>query len=66
MFGIFNAIEDTVSNVVDVGIGVITLGEYGDFSQKTVSKMVADGIEIYTIANFFDVSEDLIRDMINK
>jgi len=65
MFGIFDVVEDAVSNVIDVGIGVMTLGEYGNFSQRTVSKMVADGIEVYTIANFFGVSEDIVRGMID-
>ena len=65
MFGIFDGIEKSVSNALDVGLGVLTLGEYGDFSQSTVSKMVADGIEIAIVAQFFDVSEDLIRDMVD-
>ncbi|MCK5538843.1 MAG: hypothetical protein KAI79_18600 [Bacteroidales bacterium] len=65
MFGIFDGIEKSISNVIDVGIGVMTLGEYGDFSQYTVSKMVADGIEIAIIAQFFNVGEDVIKDMIN-
>ena len=65
MFGIFDGIEKSVSNVLDVGLGVLTLGEYGDFSQKTVSKMVADGIEIAIVAEYFGVSEDIIRDMVD-
>ena len=65
MFGLFDGIEKSVSNVLDVGLGVLTLGEYGDFSQKTVSKMVADGIEIAVVAEFFSVSEDIVRDMVD-
>ena len=66
MFGIFDAIEDSVSNVIDVGVGVLTLGEYGNFSQRTVSKMVADGIEIAIVAQFFGVAEDVIKDMVDE
>lgn len=64
MFGIFDGLTNTVENVIDVGVGVLTLGEYGDFSKRTVAKMVADGIEIYAIAQFFDVAEDVIESMI--
>ena len=65
MFGIFDVVEDAVSNVIDVGLGVMTLGEYGNFSQRTVSKMVADGIEIYVISDFFGASEDIVRGMVD-
>lgn len=65
MFGIFDGIEKSVSNVIDVGLGVLTLGEYGDFSQKSVSKMVADGIELYIIADFYGTTVDVIEDMID-
>ena len=63
MFGIFDAVEKSVSNVIDIGLGVVTLGEYGDFSQKSVSKMVADGIELYVIADFYGTTVDVIKDM---
>ena len=66
MFGIFDGIEKSVSNVIDVGVGVLTLGEYGNFSQRTVSKMVADGIEIAVISQFFGVAEDVIKDMVDE
>lgn len=62
----FGFLEDVIENVIDVGVGVLTLGEYGDFSKKTVSKMLADGIEIYTIASFFDVGIDTIEEMIKE
>lgn len=60
----FKVFEDAVENAVDVGLGIMTLGEYGDFSKKTVSKMIANGVEIYAIAQFFDVGIDVIEDMI--
>ena len=65
MFEIFDGIEKSVSNVIDVGVGVLTLGEYGNFSQRTVSKMVADGIEIAIVAEFFGVAEDVIESMVD-
>ena len=65
MFGIFDNIEKSVSNVIDVGLGVISLGEYGDFSKQSVSKMVADGIELYIIADFYDTSVDIIKEMVD-
>lgn len=66
MFGLFDGIEKSVSNVIDVGIGVMTLGEYGNFSKQSVSKMVADGIELYIIADFYETSVDVIKDMVDN
>jgi len=65
MFGIFDVVADAVENTIDVGLGIVSLGEYGDFNKRTVSKMVADGIEIYTIASFFDVGTDVIQGMLD-
>ena len=64
MFGLFDGIERAVSNVIDVSVGVLTMGEYGNFSQRTVFKMVADGIEIAVIAQFFDVSSGVVESML--
>jgi len=66
MFGIFDAVEDAVSNVIDVGVGVATFGEYGDLNQRNISKMISDGIEIYTIASLFDVSTDVIEKLVEN
>ena len=60
----FRLIEDVVSNVVDVGIGVMTFGEYGDFSKRSVSKMAADGIELYLIADFYGTTLEAVQDII--
>ncbi len=65
MFGLFDTVVDSVDNAINVGLGVISLGEYGNFSQQTVSKMIADGIEIAVVAQFFDVTTDTIKDMID-
>jgi len=64
MFGIFDAVVDTVENGIDVAVGAVTFGEYGDFSKRSVSKMIADGIEIAVIANAYDVGIDIIEKMI--
>lgn len=64
MFGIFDSVADAVENVIDVGVGVVTLGEYGNFSKRTVAKMIADGIEVAVIANTFDVGIELVEEMI--
>jgi len=64
MFGLFDGIQKSVENVIDVGVGVMTLGEYGDFSKSSVSKMVADGIELYVVAEVFDTTVDVIEKMI--
>jgi hypothetical protein len=64
MFGIFDGIEKSVSNALDVGIGFMTFGEYGDISKDTISRLIADGIELAVIAEALDVSEDFLRDLI--
>ena len=61
MFGIFDGIQKSVSNVIDVGTGIITLGEYGDCSKETVSKLIADGVEVAIIAQLAGVGEDVIE-----
>jgi len=64
MFGLFDGIQKSVENVIDIGVGALTLGEYGDFSKASVSKMVADGIELYVVAEVFDTTVDVIEKMI--
>lgn len=64
MFGIFDGIEKSVSNALDVGLGVLTLGEYGDLSKRSLSKMIADGIELAIVAEAYDVSMDVLEKML--
>lgn len=66
MFGIFDGVTRSVENAIDLGIGVVTLGEYGDFSKKSVSKMVADGIEIAVIADFYSVGVELVEEIMDE
>ena len=66
MFGIFDGIQKAVENVIDVGVGALTMNEYGDFSKKTVSKMIADGIEIAVIAQTFNVAEEAVQELIKE
>ena len=63
MFGI---LEDVVENVIDVGVGVMTFGEYGNINKKTVSKLIADGVELYTIASILDVGVDVIEEIVKE
>lgn len=64
MFGIFDGIQKSVENVIDVGAGALTIGEYGDLSKKSVSKMIADGIELAIIAEVYDVETDVIENLL--
>ena len=61
MFGIFDGIKKSVENVIDVGTGIVTFGEYGDISKETVSKLIADGIEVAVIASALDTTVDVIE-----
>lgn len=65
MFGIFDDLQESVENAFDVGLGIVTLNEYGDANKSTISKLVADGIEVAVIAQLFDTTEDIIKDMID-
>ena len=64
MFGIFNGIADSVENALDVGVGVLTMGEYGNLNKRSLSKMIADGIELAIIAEAYDVGIDVLNEMI--
>ena len=66
MFGMFDGIQKAVENVIDVGIGVATMGEHGNISKQSVSKMVADGIEIALIASAFNVGVDIVEKLIEE
>jgi len=64
MFGLFDKIEESISNALDVGIGIATLGELGDVSKDRISKLVADGIELYLIADMYDTTVDVIEEIL--
>jgi|SaaInlLV_10m_DNA_3_1039740.scaffolds.fasta_scaffold54642_1 hypothetical protein len=60
MFGL----TDMIDNALDVTIGLVTFGEYGDISQRKVANLLADGIEVAALATAFGVTEDVILKMV--
>ncbi len=64
MFGLSKMLGETIENVIDVGVGIVTLNEYGDFSKKSVSKMIADGIEITLIAETYGTSVEIVKQLL--
>jgi hypothetical protein len=50
-----------VEDVVDVGLAVVTLGEYGELSKKNVSRLIDSGLTIYDISEATGVAIDLIE-----
>lgn len=61
MFGILDGIEKSVGNALDVGLGVLTLGECGRVDKQSLSKLISDGIEIAVLAEALDVAEDVLE-----
>jgi len=53
-----------IDNALDVTIGLVTFGEYGDISQRKVANLLADGIEVAALATAFGVTEDVILKMV--
>jgi len=66
MFGIFDKLEESVSNALEVGIGIATLGELGDVSKKRISKLAADGVELYIIADLYETTVDVIEKVLES
>tara|TARA_R110000782_G_scaffold85221_2_gene165728 strand:- start:1968 stop:2180 length:213 start_codon:yes stop_codon:yes gene_type:complete len=65
MFGFINSIIDEsvkiVDDAIDVGLAVVTLGEYGELSKDNVTRLIAAGLTIYAISEATGVAVDLIE-----
>ncbi len=65
MFGfVTDMINETVKIVddaVDVGLAVVTLGEYGELSKENITRLIASGLTIYAISEVSGVAVDLIE-----
>lgn len=66
MFGLFDGVAKSVENAIDVGVGVLTLGEYGNLDKKSISKLIADGIEMAVIAEALDISQDVLERILDE
>jgi hypothetical protein len=63
MFGLFDAVTDTVTNVLDVGEGFLD-GELP--SKQQVAKLVAAGVSIYAISEATGIAEDVVKSLLDK
>tara|TARA_R110000796_G_scaffold85679_2_gene185802 strand:+ start:584 stop:796 length:213 start_codon:yes stop_codon:yes gene_type:complete len=65
MFGFINSMIDEsvkiVDDAIDVGLAVVTLGEYGELSKDNVTRLIAAGLTIYAISEATGVAVDLIE-----
>lgn len=66
MFGIFDELENSVSNALNIGVGLLTLNEDDEINKKSVSKLISDGLEIGMIASMFNVGEDFIERLVDS
>lgn len=66
MFGFFDGIEKSVSNAIELGTGLLTLGEFGDVSKERIAKLVADGIELYIVADMYDTPVDVVEQILEE
>ena len=61
----FKFLTDSIENAIDVGVGVMTLGEAGDVSKESVAKLIADGLTVAVIAHGYGVAEDVIQELLD-
>ena len=58
---LFKAATDMVEDALDVGIAVVTLGEYGELNKQNVSRLIASGMTVYAISEATCVTVELIE-----
>jgi len=70
---IFGFIEDmvstvakTVEDVIDVGVAVVALGEYGELSKENVSRIIATGITVYALSEATGVAVEIIEKVLEE
>jgi len=66
MFGIFGGIEKSISNAIEVGLGLITFNELGEVSKDRIAKLVADGVELAIVADLYETSVGVIEKVIEE
>jgi len=70
MFGFIDDMVKTtaklVEDVVDVSIGVVTLGEYGEVSKENVSRIIASGVTIYALSEASGVAVDILQKALDE
>lgn len=64
--GWFDDLTDVVSDTLDVGVGIVTFGEYGDISQEKVSSLIAAGMTVAAASEAFGVAESVIEEMLEE
>ncbi len=56
-----NLTSRVVEDSIDVGLAVVTLGEYGELSKENVSRILGTGITIYELSQATGVAVELIE-----
>ena len=64
MFGILSDLADSVENVIDVSLGLLTFNEIGSADKRSISKLIADGIEPGIAADMYGTSIDVINKIV--
>ena len=64
MFGILSDLADSVENVIDVSLGLLTFNEIGSADKRSISKLIADGIELAIVADMYGTSIDVINKIV--
>lgn len=62
----FNAAVELVEDAVDVGVHVLSLGEYGELNKQNVSRLIAAGMTVYTISEATGVAVELIEKVLEQ
>ena len=50
-----------VEDTIDVGLAVVTLGEYGELNKRNVSRLIASGMTLIAISEATGVAVDLLE-----
>lgn len=66
MFGLLDDAADLVSDTLDVGASILTLGVYGELSQANVRRILATGVTIYELSEATGVALSVLREFIDE
>jgi hypothetical protein len=62
---LFDAACDLTDSALNVGVGVITLGQFGTLNSEQIGKLLASGYTIYELSELTGVAVELIQEVLN-
>lgn len=62
---LLNAVCDLTESTVNVGVGVITLGQFGNLNSEQIGKLLKSGYTIYELSEITGVAVELIQEVMD-